>query len=95
MSWWKIYGIKYCIRQYFRVQIFSRIWPKFVQMLSSRELNFAILVVLSLVQIDMNQSENFRDKWFAKFTKINHLTANGLNTLFMLSAAALTHTNIH
>ena len=52
---------RYCIRQYFHVQIFSRIWPKFVQMLSSRELNFAILVVLSLVQIDMNQSENFRD----------------------------------
>ena len=26
---------------------------------------------------------------------LNHLTANGLNTLFMLSAAALTHTNIH
>ena len=52
----------YCICQYFCVQIFSRIWPKFVQMLSSRELNFAILVVLSLVQIDMNQSENFRDK---------------------------------
>ena len=56
----------YCIRQYFRVQIFSRIWPKFLQILSSWEFNFAILVVLSLVQIDMNQSENFRDKWFAK-----------------------------
>ena len=60
----------YCIRQYFRVQIFSRIWPKFLQILSSREFNFAILVVLSLVQIDMNQSEDIRDKWFAKFTKI-------------------------
>ena len=24
------------------------------------------------MQIDMNQSENFRDKWFAKFTKLNH-----------------------
>ena len=59
-----------CIRQYFRVQIFSRIWPKFLQILSSQEFNFAILVVLSLVQIDMNQSENFRDKWFAKFAKI-------------------------
>ena len=35
-----------------------------------REFNFAILVVLSLVQIVMNQSENFRDKWFTKFTKI-------------------------
>ena len=60
----------YCIRQYFRVQIFSRILPKVLQILSSREFNFAILVVLSLVQIDMNQSENFRDKWFAKFAKI-------------------------
>ena len=26
---------------------------------------------------------------------LNHLTANGLNTLLLLSAAALTHTNIH
>ena len=44
-----------------------------MQILSSRELNFAILVVLSLVQIDMkflNQSEIFCDKWFAKFTEI-------------------------
>ena len=68
-SWSYSRKMAYCIRQYFRVQIFSRIWPKFLHILSSREFNFAILVVLSLVQIDMNQSENFRDKWFAK---LNH-----------------------
>ena len=58
----------------FAYMIFSRIWPKFLQILSSREFNFAILVVLSLVQIDMksqSQNENFRDHiWFAKFAKI-------------------------
>ena len=56
MNCLRCFIIIYCIRQYFRVQIFSRIWPKFLQILSSREFNFAILVVLSLVQIDMNQS---------------------------------------